>query len=90
MDKITQGERAAELLENEIFKAAVEGVREAIHEQWANSPIRDVEGQQALRMSLKLLDDLVANVRSMVNAGKMEKIRVNNGVMDKVAQFIRS
>ena len=89
MDKVTKGERAAELMESPIFKAAVEGVRMAIHAQWAASPLRDIEGQQALRMELKLLDDLVGNIRSMVNAGKMETVRAHNTALDKIRRFAK-
>ena len=88
MDKITQGERAGELLINPVFQEAIQGVKDAIHEQWEKCPIRDVEGQQYLKLELKILNDLVGNIRSMVNSGKMEAHKKTVG--QKVRQFVRS
>ena len=87
MDNITKGDRAQELLDNAVFKEAVEGVRKALHHQWEQAPIRDIEGQQVLKLELKLLNDLIANIRSMAQSGKLE--RHEKTLKEKVTQFVR-
>lgn len=70
-----RGRIAASLLENEIYKEAVETVRTAILDTWANSPIRDTEGQHELRLMLKALNDVNGHVQQVMNTGKMAKIQ---------------
>lgn len=74
MDKIETeikvGNKAEELLENEAFKSATESLRKAILGKWATSPIADHQGQHELRLMLKLLDDLLGNLRVAVSNGK--------------------
>ena len=66
-----KGQRAEQLLANEIYAECMAKVRQGIHDAWAASPIRDKEGQNELRLMLKLLDDLEANVKSVANTGKL-------------------
>lgn len=74
MDKIEteikKGDDAEILLETQAFKDAVESLRQAILMKWSQSPIMDKEGQHELRLMLKLLDDLLGNLRIAVSNGK--------------------
>jgi len=74
MDKIEKeiraGDEAETLMEMPAFKTATESLRQAILMRWAESPIRDKEGQHELRLMLKLLDDLLGNLRVAVSNGK--------------------
>lgn len=66
---------AASLLENEIYKEAVQSVRSAIIDTWASSPVRDIDGQHELRLMLKCLNDVQSHVENVMNTGKMVKIQ---------------
>lgn len=68
---LAKGSRAEQLMKSEIYQEAFKGVRQAILDTWAASPLRDTEGQHELRLMLKLLDDLNGHLVSMVNTGKM-------------------
>ncbi len=68
---ISKGTRASFLLKSDIYQESVGGVRKAIMDLWAKSPIRDTEGQHELRLMLKLLDDLEGHIVSMANTGKL-------------------
>lgn len=74
MDKteteIRKGSNAEQLLENEAFKDACESLRKAIIDRWATSPVADKDGQHELRLMMKLLDDLLGNLRVAVSNGK--------------------
>ena len=67
---INEGLEAEQLLSNEAFKRATESVELAIHQTWANTPLRDHEGQRELRLMLKLLHDLTGNLRVAIANGK--------------------
>ena len=70
-EEIDRGHRANALLQNAMFREAFGKVRQGIHDRWAASPIRDVEGQTSLRMMLKLLDDVEGNIKSVAMTGKL-------------------
>ena len=84
---LAKGTRAEMLLKSDIYRESVGKVRQGIMEQWATSPIRDVEGQTTLRLMLKLLDDLEQNIVSMANTGKLAKAQLENE--NKVKEMAR-
>lgn len=57
------------MLETEAFKRATDSLKQAIFDKWAHSPIADHEGQHELRLMLKLLDDLMGNLKVAVANG---------------------
>ena len=65
------GAQANALLESPAYQRAVQKMREGIHILWAKSPIGDIEGQQKLRMMLKLLDDMESNIKDEADTGKL-------------------
>ena len=74
--EIVRGLQAQSILDSEIYKECVNQVREAIISQWEASPIRDREGQHELRLMLKLLNDLQANIKTVADTGKLAKIQI--------------
>lgn len=73
-----KGSKASQLLENEIFKEVMGKLRQGIMDTWAESPIRDIEGQTSLRLMLKLHDDFMGHVVSIANTGKMAAKQIEN------------
>ena len=80
MDKLRQDKNRADevkrILDSEVFQQAETAVRAAIMTQWANSPIRDQEGQHELRLMLKLLDDLMRNFKAALQDGTMARVEI--------------
>lgn len=74
--EVRRGEIAASLLNNEIYKEAIESVHDGIVHAWSHSPIRDKEGQNELRLMLKLLTDLQRNIETVMQTGKLAKIQI--------------
>jgi hypothetical protein len=68
---VKRGNDAARILAEPLFQEAWKSVEQAIHERWADSPIRDIEGQQQLRLMLKLLGDVRAVLESVLSDGKV-------------------
>lgn len=57
---------------------ALSSVREGIRTKWEQCPIRDTEGQHQLKLMLKLLNDLEANIREVATTGKLASIQIEN------------
>lgn len=69
--KIDRGSRVERLLKDPEFDAAFQNTRQAIFEKIEQTPIRDVEGLTQLRLCLKLLGDVRANLEHAVRDGKV-------------------
>lgn len=70
------GIRAKALLEDPAFDNAIAKVRQGIFDRWASSPIADVQGQHELRLMLKLLNDIMANIREVADTGKLATLQI--------------
>jgi len=78
MNDIERGHRAQSLLDDETLNRAFADVREAILQQIEACPLRDNDGAEKLRLMLKLLRDLRANLETAVSNGKIEEIELKN------------
>lgn len=76
MNKIERAEKAQRILTDPIFVEAFENTRQAIFQKIEQTPIRDDEGLKHLRLSLKLLQDVRANLTAVLNDGKIEEYRL--------------
>ena len=72
--RIYNGDRAREVLENEAFEQAFTDIKMELIEQWTNSPARDQEGREKLYQLLKLADKLKANLQNSLETGKMARL----------------
>lgn len=70
MNKIERAEKAQRILNDELYKESFELTRQAIYAQIEKTPIRDTEGLMHLRLCLKLLGDVRANLTQILNDGK--------------------
>jgi hypothetical protein len=84
-----RGQRAKELWENEVFTEAREAVRQGILDTWATSPVADKEGQHELRLMLKLLGDLEANILRFMADGQMAKLEIERTTAEKARRLVR-
>lgn len=70
-EELNRGIKAEKLLKDETLTEAFDLVRKAIHEQWESSPIRDKDGAHELKLMLKLLGDVRANLEQALTDGKL-------------------
>jgi hypothetical protein len=68
---LERGQRAQAVLNNPAFTDAFQMVEKAIYEAWSAAPIRDHEGQHELKLQLKLLSDVRANLERALADGKL-------------------
>lgn len=75
-EELRRGDQARQVIENEIYAESWQSVRDGIISAWENAPIRDKEGQNELKLMLKLLNDVRANIETTMQTGKMAKIMI--------------
>jgi hypothetical protein len=83
-EQVSRGAEAQSLLQHPFVQDAFKAVETAIHEQWANCPVRDVEGQHELRLMLKLVQDVKSVFELAVHDGRMaseELKRLNTKIL---------
>jgi hypothetical protein len=80
--KIDRAQKAERLLNDPEFTAAFDATRLAIFDQIERTPIRDDEGLKHLRICLKLLSDVKANIVAVLNDGKIEEFRIEQQKRD--------
>lgn len=89
--QVDQGVKAKSVLDSEPFQNAFNGVRNAILEAWATSPIRDREGQHELRLMLKLMDDINGHLKKAVKDGEFaaDELKRDKTVSQRIAERLR-
>ena len=71
LSEIKRGERASEVLENELYKEAVTKVREGIIKSMAISPLGDAETHNRLVIALQLLAQIEKQLADVMTTGKL-------------------
>lgn len=69
-----RGKQAEELLENAIYREAIDKLRQSLVDKWRSCPIRDKEGQHELKLMDKLLTDVEGYIANIAKTGKMAAI----------------
>jgi hypothetical protein len=81
-----RGIDATQVLENAAFKEAMTILKQAVVDQWKDSPIRDKEGQLLLLQLAKLTDKFEGILIGIVETGKLAKSRIDiNTLRDESA-----
>lgn len=83
---VSKAARAKALIEDPVLKDAFESVRMALLERFESCPIRDREGQHEIKLMLKLLTDVHANLNSVINSGKV--IEYNISMLEKAKRYL--
>lgn len=73
-ERIYDGNRAREVLENEAFIQAWTDIEQELTEAWRSSPARDVEGREKIYLTLHLLYKLKAKVTQTFETGKLAEL----------------
>jgi hypothetical protein len=71
------GLEAAQVLDNEAYKAAMQSLRDQVIGQWKECPIRDREGQMLLLQLAKLTDKFESILRGYIERGKWAQEKIN-------------
>lgn len=85
-ERIYDGNRAKEVLENEQFLAAFAAVEKEIIGKWTNSPARDAAGRESLWNYLMLLRKVKAQLTETLETGKLAELDLKRkqSLMDRM------
>lgn len=75
-ERIARSHRAQRLLTDPELIAAFDNTKAAIFQKIEMTPIRDNEGLMYLRVCLKLLNDVRANLEHVLNDGKVVEFNI--------------
>lgn len=86
------GDRAREVIENEVFVDAFTQIQNEVIEQWTNSPARDAEGRERLWTYLQMLKRLQAQLQQTMESGQLARIDLEHkrGLMDRARGMFSS
>lgn len=90
MNTIERADRAAKLLGDPVLSEAFAAVEAALHAQWGECPLRDRDGAHELRLMLKLLRDVRANLERAVANGKLEKAEIERTTLERARRKVAS
>lgn len=86
--EISEGNRAGLLLND--LKPYFDMVELAILDTWKKSPVADEKGQHELRLMIKLLNDLQANIKTAIDTGKLASVQIEReNIIDKARNAVR-
>lgn len=74
--ELHEGHLAETILRDELFSQIVDDMRTKIIEEWAKSPLRDIEGREKLRLMILILDQLIQNIERSYQAGLLARKQV--------------
>lgn len=70
-DELHRAQRAKQIIEDELFVAAVEATKERIWDDFAKSKLQDDVTRRDARISLHVLDGILKNLRHHMETGKL-------------------
>ena len=76
--RLYNGDRAREVLENEAFTDSFSAIETEILSQWKSSPARDLEGREKLWQLLSLLGKLKSTLQTTLDTGKLAKLELEH------------
>jgi hypothetical protein len=78
LTEIKRGERAAEVLNNELYIEAFTKVREGIIQSMSQSPLGDAETHNRLVIAMQLLNQIEKSLKDVVTTGKMSAMQTTD------------
>lgn len=90
--QVLRGQEAAQVLDNEAFKLAMDSLKQSGIEAMLNCPIRDNEGRLLLAQYVKVVDKFRSDLISMVESGKFAQRQIELDKLrnePKARQFVR-
>jgi len=68
------GEKAKNLLSDELFNEAFEVIRQDLMNRWSASGSTELEARESIWLAMRLLDRLYGHITSIVETGHMNKV----------------
>lgn len=76
--RVYEGNRAKEVLDNEVFQAVFTDIEQEVTQSWMDSPARDQEGREKLWQYLTLLRKVKAHLTTTLETGKLAQLELQH------------
>lgn len=73
-----RGDRATQLLENELLQEAFATIRDNLTAQWAASAYKEAEGREECYRMLHALNEVERHLHSVVETGRMAAAQIDD------------
>lgn len=87
--EIREGREAQLLLDNPVFKKAVDGIEANLIDKMRHVPMSDIDTQHELVLSLQLLGALTQSITAMIQTGKMAEIQKEQTLAQKAKRLLK-
>jgi hypothetical protein len=77
-ERLYNGDRAREVLENEVFIQAFDAIEREVIETWTSSPARDQEGREKCWQYLTLLRKVKTHLTQTLETGKLASLELQH------------
>jgi hypothetical protein len=89
-ERMYRGDKAREIIENDVYRDAFEQIRQELINAWEISPARDAEGREKIYLMLGLLGKVERALTATMEDGKIAKHELNHheSLLEKAKQFV--
>jgi len=89
VERIDRASKVEKILNSPLYIESFENTRQAIFQKIEQTPIRDTEGLTQLRLCLKLLTDVRANLERVLKDGKVAEFEIEQRKLFKLPRWNR-
>ncbi len=82
--EIVRGAEAENLVNNPLYKGAIEAVRAGIISSMNQSPFGDEKTHNRLVISLQLLNQIEKQLKDHIQTGRMAEMQINESLTDRI------
>ena len=83
-NEVVRGEEAERILNSEVYKGAIESVRNGVVDAIGSSPMGDEKTHNRLAIALQLLNQIERNLKTVMQTGQMAKMQIAGNVVHKI------
>lgn len=83
-EEVIRGHQAEDLLNNPLFKDAINAVRDGIVSNLANSPLGDEKTHNRLAIALQIVNQIEKQLKDHVATGKMASLQIKDGPVQRL------
>lgn len=88
-DEVARGIRAAQIIEDPMFKEAVQKVQQKVFDEFAATDPKEKDLLQMHRLQLKALADVVRQLQSVIQTGQFAKAKIEQGLKERLKAGVR-
>lgn len=89
--EMDRGAKAHTILESPLFREAMELLETSTLETWKTSPVRDTEGQLALRLRWQVIQQFKAHFTDALQTGKLatEQMNQERPLFERILRLVK-